>query len=138
MIGRLLCGLCESKAESKDIDDGNLVKDRHGERKGKTQTRVDIASTSHDSLNNSKDCLQDFYESFKTHLRNTKPTDFFKAAMVYDQEGLNNDDFNKKLWDKLYFMEKMVTHQILLTELIETKNQIIRSWTHSEKRIESV
>lgn len=81
---------------------------------------------------------QDSYAGFIDSLRYKEGMAFFKAIVGFSQESFERREFNKKLWDKLYFLEKMVTQQRMLPEIMAIPNQVVKSWTHTETQIESV
>ena len=135
MLSRLLCGLCSyPEEEEKPKPPSKASTPVHGTP---NKTKGEIISTSQSShrhliLN------QETFEGFVDSLKERDSTDFFKIAMSIDNHDLSTQDYNRKLWERLLYLEKMVTQQLMLLQIAEIPNTVIRSWTTSEPRIISV
>lgn len=136
MLGRLCCGLCPGKDEEEKPQPS--MKARSTGLPGTPQkNKIEMPSTSQSSQRHLP-VNQDTFEGFVESLRERESVDFLKVAMKIDDHEVSNKDFDKKLWQRLLFLEKMVSQLLMIRQISEIPNTVIRSWTTSEPRIVSV
>ena len=114
----------KDKQKIKQLEQSSLKKIEPGSTSQSSQGQLNIS--------------QDTYEGFVESLKDQDSLELFKRAVNFDGLALSDKDFNQNVWTRLTFLERMVSQQIMLPQLAEIPNALIRSWTTSEQRIESV
>ena len=135
MLSRLFCGLCPSQDE--EVKTKKTSKAPTPIQLTPDKQKVEMSSTSHSSQRNLSTNL-DTFEGFVEYLHGKDSLDLFKSTVNIDIQDLSAKEFNRKLWERLLFLEKMVSRQMMLQQISEIPNMVIKSWLNSEQRIISV